>query len=53
MAEGRAMMTSMSFKNFTELENPEPTEAIRSVLVSLQGFKGKYANLATAKQLTT
>jgi hypothetical protein len=41
------------FKNFTEIENPKATEVIRSVLGSLQGFRGKYVNLETAKQLTT
>ena len=52
-AQGREMMTLVRFKNFTELENPKPTEVIRSILGSLQGFRGKYVNLATAKQLTT
>jgi predicted transcriptional regulator len=52
-AQGREMMTFVRFKNFTELENPKPTEAIRSILGSLQGFRGKYVNLATAEQLTT
>jgi len=52
-AQGREMMTLVRFKNFTELENPKPTEVIRSILGSLQGFRGKYVNLKTAKQLTT
>ena len=52
-AQGRTMMTFVRFKNFTELENPKPTEVIRSILGSLQGFRGKYVNLETAKQLTT
>ena len=52
-AQGRTMMTFVRFKNFTELENPKPTEAIRSILGSLQGFRGKYVNLETAKQLAT
>jgi predicted transcriptional regulator len=52
-AQGREMMTFVRFKNFTELENPKPTEAIRSILGSLQGFRGKYVNLATAEQLAT
>jgi hypothetical protein len=41
------------FKNFTELENPKTTEVIRTVLGSLQGFRGRYVNEETAKQLTT
>ena len=52
-AQGRTMMTFVRFSNLTELENPKPTEVIRSILRSLQGFRGKYVNLATAKQLTT
>jgi predicted transcriptional regulator len=52
-AKGREKMTFVRFKNFTELENPKPTEIIRSVLGSLQGFRGKYVSLETAKQLTT
>jgi predicted transcriptional regulator len=52
-AQGREMMTLVRFKNFTELENPKPTKAIRNILGSLQGFRGKYVNLATAEQLTT
>jgi predicted transcriptional regulator len=52
-AQGREKMTVVRFKNFTELENPTPTEIIRSVLGSLQGFRGKYVSLETAKQLTT
>jgi predicted transcriptional regulator len=52
-AQGREKMTVVRFKNFTELENPTPTEVIRSVLGSLQGFRGKYVSLETAKQLTT
>jgi predicted transcriptional regulator len=52
-AQGRAMMTFVRFKNFVELENPKTTEATRSILGSLQGFRGKYVNLATVKQLIT
>jgi predicted transcriptional regulator len=52
-AQGREMMTFVRFTNFMELENPKPTEAIRSILGSLQGFRGKYVNLATAEQLAT
>ena len=52
-AKGRLMMTFVRFKNFTELENPKPTEVTRSILGSLQGFRGKYVNLETAKQLAT
>jgi predicted transcriptional regulator len=52
-AQGREKMTIVRFKNFAELENPKPTEVIRRVLGSLQGFRGKYVSLETAKQLTT
>lgn len=52
-AQGREKMTFVRFKNFTELENPKSTEVIRSVLGSLRGFRGKYVNLETAKQLIT
>jgi predicted transcriptional regulator len=52
-AQGRTMMTFVRFKNFVELESPKPTEATRSILGSLQGFRGKYINLATTKQLIT
>jgi predicted transcriptional regulator len=52
-AQGREMMTFVRFKNFMELEKPKPTEVIRSILGSLQGFRGKYVNLETAKQLIT
>jgi predicted transcriptional regulator len=52
-AKGRTMMTVVRFKNFVELENPKPAKALRSILGSLQGFRGKYVNLATAKQLVT
>jgi predicted transcriptional regulator len=51
-AQGREKMTFVRFKNFVELENPTPTEIIRGVLGSLQGFRGKYVNEETAKQLT-
>jgi len=52
-AQGRTMMTFVRFKNFVELKNPKTTEATRSILSSLQGFRGKYVNLATTKQLIT
>ena len=52
-AQGRTMMTVVRFKNFVEIENPKTTEATRSILGSLQGFRGKYVNLATVKQLIT
>lgn len=52
-AQGRTMMTFVRFKNFVEIENPKPTEATRSILGSLQGFRGKYVTLATTKQLAT
>jgi predicted transcriptional regulator len=52
-AQGREKVTFVRFKNFTELENPKTTEVIRTVLGSLQGFRGRYVNEETAKQLTT
>ena len=52
-AEGRQRMTFVRFNNFVEIENPKTTEAIRSILGSLQGFRGKYVNLATTRQLLT
>jgi predicted transcriptional regulator len=52
-AEGRGRMTVVRFKNFVELENPKSKEAIRGILGSLQGFRGKYVSLAIAKQLIT
>jgi predicted transcriptional regulator len=51
-AQGREKMTVVRFKNFKELEDPKPTEVIRTILGSLQGFRGKYVNPETAKQLT-
>jgi predicted transcriptional regulator len=52
-AQGRTAMTFVRFKNFVEIETPKTTEATRSILGSLQGFRGKYVNLATTKQLIT
>jgi predicted transcriptional regulator len=52
-AEGRERMTFVRFKNFVELENPKTTEATRSILGSLHGFRGKYVSLATTEQLAT
>lgn len=52
-AEGRERMTFIRFKNFVELENPKTTEATRSILGFLQGFRGKYVSFATTKQLAT
>jgi predicted transcriptional regulator len=52
-AEGRERMTFVRFKNFVELENPKTTEATRSFLGSLHGFRGKYVSLATTEQLAT
>ncbi len=49
----RERMTFIRFKNFREVNNPKPTEIIRNILGSLQGFRGKYVNEETAKQLTT
>jgi hypothetical protein len=46
-------MTFVRFKNFVELENPKTTEATRSILGSLHGFRGKYVSLATTEQLAT
>jgi predicted transcriptional regulator len=50
---GRNSMTFVRFKNFVEIEKPKTTEATRSILGSLQGFRGKYVDLATTKQLVT
>jgi predicted transcriptional regulator len=52
-SQGRMTMTFVRFKNFVELENPKTTESTKSILGSLQGFRGKYVNLATTKQLIT
>jgi predicted transcriptional regulator len=52
-AQGREKMTFVRFKNLVELADPKPTEIVRNVLGSLQGFRGKYVSLETAKQLTT
>jgi predicted transcriptional regulator len=52
-AQGRKKMTFVRFKNFTELKNPKTTEAMRNILGSLQGFRGKYVSLKTASQLIT
>jgi predicted transcriptional regulator len=50
-AQGREKMTFVRFKNFTEFENPKSTEAIRNVLGSLQGFRGKYLSHEATNQL--
>ena len=52
-AKGRTKMTVIRFKNFTELTNPKTTETTRKILGSLQGFRGKYVNITTTKQLIT
>ncbi len=52
-AQGRDVMTFVRFKNFRELENPKSSKTIRSILGSLQGFRGKYVNFETAEQLVT
>jgi predicted transcriptional regulator len=52
-SQGRMAMTFVRFKNFVELENPKTTESTKSILGSLQGFRGKYVNLTTTKQLIT
>lgn len=51
-SQGREKMTFIRFKNLAELQKPTPTEVINIVLGSLQGFRGKYVNEETAKQLT-
>ena len=51
--QGRMAMTFVRFKNFVELEQPKTTSETRSIIGSLQGFRGKYVNLATTKQLIT
>ena len=50
-AKGRTMMIVVRVKNLGKLENPKLAKVLRSILVSLQGFRDKYVNLATAKQL--
>jgi predicted transcriptional regulator len=52
-AKGREKMTFVRFKNFMEFESPQSTETIRIILGSLQGFRGRYVNPDTAKQLIT
>jgi predicted transcriptional regulator len=52
-AQGRTVMTFVRFNNFVEIETPKTTAETRSILGSLQGFRGKYVNLATTKQLVT
>ena len=52
-AQDRTSMTFVRFKNFMEIEKPKTKEATQSILGSLQGFRGKYVNLQTTKQLTT
>jgi predicted transcriptional regulator len=51
--QGRMTMTFVRFRNFVEIENPKTKEATRSILGSLQGFRGRYVDLATTKQLVT
>ena len=50
-AKSRTMMIVVRVKNLGKLENPKLAKVLRSILVSLQGFRDKYVNLATAKQL--
>ena len=51
--QGRMTMTFVRFKNLVEIETPKTTAETRSILGSLQGFRGKYVDLATTKQLVT
>jgi predicted transcriptional regulator len=51
-AQGREKMTFVRFKNFRKLEDPKPVDILRTILGSLQGFRGKYLSLENAKQLT-
>lgn len=52
-AHGREVMTFLRFRNFFELVNPKSAKALRSILGSLQGFRGGYVDSATAEQLIT
>jgi predicted transcriptional regulator len=52
-AEGREKMTFVRFKNFTELEEPKPTEIARMVIGSLRWFRPKYLSFEAAQQLVT
>lgn len=52
-AQGRIEMTFVRFRNFRELVNPKPTEIIRAILRTLQGFRGRYVNVETAEQLAS
>jgi predicted transcriptional regulator len=52
-AHGRTEMTFVRFRKFSELENPKSTEVLRTVLGTLQGFRGKYVDFGTAEQLTS
>jgi hypothetical protein len=51
--QGRTVMTFVRFNSFVEIETPKTTAETRSILGSLQGFRGKYVNLKTTKQLLT
>lgn len=51
--QGRKIVTFLRFRNFFELENPKSAKAIRSILGSLQGFRGGYVDSTTAGQLIT
>ena len=51
-ADGREMMTFVSFSNFREISNPMPKEELAKVLGSLQRFSvRKYLDKETAMQL--
>jgi predicted transcriptional regulator len=52
-AEGREKMTFVRFKNFTELEEPKPTEIARMIIGSLRWFRPKYLSFEAAQQLVT
>jgi hypothetical protein len=43
-------MTLVRFRNFRELANPKSTDTIRVILKNL-GFRGKYVNKETAREL--
>ena len=50
-AEGRQNMTFLRFTNFTELLNPQPTDATIRILGSMRWFRGRYVSAEVAAQL--
>ncbi|MEM2099117.1 MAG: hypothetical protein QXU99_05170 [Candidatus Bathyarchaeia archaeon] len=52
-AGGRGKMTFIRFRNFIEVKNPKPTEVVRMTFGALRGFRPRYLNLETTKQLIT